>query len=114
MPKSKKPEEKLHIFVIITLFFLVAFALMALIVTFLPENPPESPPSTDLGGFCGTSSLASCTVEADCVAGGCSGQLCYGKSEPPKATTCEWTECYDAQKYGVSCGCVAQKCAWTK
>jgi eight-cysteine-cluster-containing protein len=69
------------------------------------------PPST---GFCGTSTRAACSSDADCVRGGCSSQVCYGKSEPPSATTCEWTECYDAQKYNMTCGCVGGKCAWSK
>jgi len=68
----------------------------------------------DLGGFCGTSMRAVCSSDSDCVAGGCSNHVCYGKNEPPSATTCEWRDCYDAQKYSVSCGCVAQKCAWKK
>lgn len=110
MPKSAKRGERLHAFVMITLFFLIAFALTALILATLPENPPVS----GLGGFCGTSSLASCSSDSDCVKGGCSGQLCYGKSEQPGATTCEWKDCYDDTKYGVTCGCSAGKCQWKK
>ncbi len=71
-------------------------------------------PPQDLGGFCGTSTHAACSADSDCAAGGCSNHVCYGKNEPPSATTCEWRECYDAEKYNVTCGCVAQKCAWAK
>jgi eight-cysteine-cluster-containing protein len=63
-------------------------------------------------GFCGTSTNGTCSTDADCVSGGCSGQVCQSASEPPVITTCEYTECYDAQRYGVGCGCHDGKCRW--
>lgn len=114
MPKKHaKLPGKLRTFLIFTIIALLAVLAVAALQRMTAPQPP-GPSAQDLGGFCGTSSLGSCSSDADCVAGGCSNQVCYGKNEPPSATTCEWTECYDAQKYNVSCGCVAQKCAWRK
>ena len=65
-----------------------------------------------LGGFCGWSSNASCASDADCMTGGCSGQVCQSINEEPVITTCEWTECYSAEAYGVICGCINATCQW--
>jgi eight-cysteine-cluster-containing protein len=67
---------------------------------------------SELGGFCGWSSNGPCAADADCVTGGCSGQVCQSISEEPVITTCEWSECYSAKAYGVSCGCVNATCQW--
>ena len=63
--------------------------------------------------FCGTSTKGSCASSADCVTGGCSGQVCQSKNEEPVITTCEWTGCYDETQYGLSCKCVENKCQWS-
>lgn len=63
-------------------------------------------------GFCGTSTNGQCSTDSDCMTGGCSGQVCQSKSEEPVITTCEYTECYNAQIYGVTCGCLDNKCQW--
>jgi len=62
--------------------------------------------------FCGTSTRGQCSSDVDCITGGCSGQVCQSRSEEPVITTCEYTECYNAQAYGVTCGCVNNKCQW--
>lgn len=61
--------------------------------------------------FCGSSSGSGCSVDSDCEPGGCSGQVCGGQGEN-LITTCEFRDCYDAEKYGVSCDCVENKCEW--
>ncbi len=63
--------------------------------------------------FCGTSTFAACSVDADCKAGGCSGQVCDAASAEPLVSTCEFRDCYDAARYEKRCGCVADKCAWS-
>ncbi|MFB6075943.1 MAG: eight-cysteine-cluster domain-containing protein [Candidatus Aenigmatarchaeota archaeon] len=63
-------------------------------------------------GFCGSSTQETCSADADCVAGGCSGQVCQSKNEESIISTCEWKECYDNEKYGLSCQCVEGKCQW--
>ncbi|MCI0503819.1 eight-cysteine-cluster domain-containing protein [Candidatus Micrarchaeota archaeon] len=73
-----------------------------------PGNGTEIPNS----GFCGTSTLGACSSDLDCISGGCSGQVCQSATEPGAITTCEYRECYNAQAYGVSCGCAAGKCRW--
>ena len=62
-------------------------------------------------GFCGKSTYAACASDDDCSAGGCSGQVCQGTGEDI-ATTCEYRDCYDTNRYGVSCGCVEDRCQW--
>lgn len=62
--------------------------------------------------FCGTSTNGQCSVDSDCTSGGCSGQVCQSKSEEPMITTCEYRDCYNAEAYGVKCGCVSEQCKW--
>ncbi|MFA6254617.1 MAG: eight-cysteine-cluster domain-containing protein [Patescibacteria group bacterium] len=69
--------------------------------------------TTNLGGFCGRSTKVECQTDADCKVGGCSGQICHGKSESI-TSTCEWKDCYDETKYNLSCGCVTGVCQWYK
>lgn len=64
------------------------------------------------GGFCGTSTMGSCSADTDCMTDGCSSQVCRSANEPPMITTCEWVECYDATKYSMACGCVENQCQW--
>ena len=66
----------------------------------------------DKAGFCGWSTNGNCVTNDDCMTGGCSGQVCQGKSEDPVITTCEWRDCYDSGSTGLGCGCVAGKCQW--
>jgi eight-cysteine-cluster-containing protein len=106
----KRPVKShchVHTFLILTAILLMALLVVALLLKFSYLQVPAAP-----GGFCGTSARDACASNADCVAGGCSGQVCESKNVEPYAGTCEWRGCYDEAKYGLSCGCVAQKCAW--
>ena len=62
--------------------------------------------------FCGYSTYGACDADSDCMTGGCSGQVCQSRFEDPVITTCEWRDCYNADKYDVSCGCVEGMCKW--
>jgi len=62
--------------------------------------------------FCGLSTYGNCLVDSDCVIGGCSAQVCQSKNEEPTVTTCEYKDCYNAEKYELKCKCLAQKCQW--
>jgi len=64
--------------------------------------------------FCGWSTAGLCSNDSDCMTGGCSGQVCQSTSEEPVVTTCEYSECYNAEAYGLSCGCVNGRCEWKK
>ncbi|MBM3209096.1 eight-cysteine-cluster domain-containing protein [Candidatus Shapirobacteria bacterium] len=75
-------------------------------------TPSSSPIPTET--FCGSSSLGKCAVDKDCLAGGCSGQICGTKNEGGRFTTCEWRDCYEARKYGLECKCIDKKCQWSK
>ncbi|HBR22030.1 MAG TPA: hypothetical protein DD713_05610 [Nitrospiraceae bacterium] len=65
-------------------------------------------------GFCGWSTGGECKTDSDCIKGGCSGQVCQSKKEGAVITTCEWRECYNANKYKVSCKCIEGRCEWGK
>ena len=67
---------------------------------------------TTVAGFCGRSTGGSYSSDTDCTTGGCSGQVCQSKSEEGAVTTCEYAECYDAAKYGLSCKCQGGGCRW--
>ena len=49
-----------------------------------------------------------CSVDQDCYATGCSGEVCTGE---PVATTCEYLEEYGCLTF-ASCGCVDGSCMW--
>lgn len=72
----------------------------------------ENSSNLNTKGFCGTSTLGTCNSDADCMSGGCSGQVCQSKSEEPIITTCEYRDCYNAEAYGLTCGCLNKKCQW--
>jgi len=65
----------------------------------------------NIGKFCGSSTLASCSEEKDCKTGGCSGQVCEGKDEDT-ITICVMRDCYNAESYGLECGCDNNECKW--
>ncbi len=62
--------------------------------------------------FCGWSTNGECSDDSECRAGGCSAQVCESINEKPSVTICDWRDCYDAETYGLSCGCVQGKCQW--
>ena len=57
--------------------------------------------------MCIKNSFDSCTTDADCMSGGCGGELCYNPAFGGGASTCECVK-----PTGVGCGCVNGKCAW--
>jgi len=63
-------------------------------------------------GFCGTSTLGECKKDSDCITGGCSSQVCQSKDEESINTDCEHRDCYDAELFGLECGCVEDSCQW--
>ncbi len=63
--------------------------------------------------FCGWSTYGSCSSDSDCIRGGCSGQVCQSRYEETIVTTCEWRDCYNAEKYGLRCRCVDGRCMWS-
>lgn len=55
-----------------------------------------------------------CTVDSDCVAAGCSGQLCVPKDKAGDImTTCEFKPEYECLKL-TSCSCIEGSCSWQK
>ncbi|VVB53619.1 Uncharacterised protein [uncultured archaeon] len=66
------------------------------------------------GGFCGRSTEGACRIDGDCVAGGCSGQICQSKNDEPLVSTCEYRECYNAAAYGLGCRCENNSCRWAQ
>lgn len=86
--------------------------LLALLFTLACVSQLQTDKQKDLGGFCGTSSFNACNSNLDCLVGGCSNQVCGNTESGEIITTCEYKECYDDMKYGVTCGCVQNKCMW--
>ncbi|MFH1226229.1 MAG: eight-cysteine-cluster domain-containing protein [bacterium] len=76
-----------------------------------PANPPVV--NQPIDEFCGRSTNAPCEADVDCIVGGCSNQICQGKNEE-FFTTCEYSDCYNAEKYGRNCGCFDRACQWIK
>ncbi len=68
----------------------------------------------DENGFCGTSTLGTCTVHSDCIRAGCSNSVCQSQNEEPSVTTCEFRECYDTNEFDAKCGCINGKCQWVE
>jgi hypothetical protein len=60
-------------------------------------------------GMCVKNGLESCTTDADCVAGGCGGELCYNPNLGGGFSTCE---CAGPAAPVDGCGCVNGQCAW--
>jgi|GEM_PF-594231 len=59
-------------------------------------------------GMCVKNSLAACETDADCMTGGCGGELCFNPADGPGFSTCECT----APTGPSGCGCVEGVCAW--
>jgi hypothetical protein len=64
---------------------------------------------TPASGQCVKNSNEACTTDADCVAGGCGGELCYNPAFGGGISTCE---CAGPGAPVAGCGCVAGKCTW--
>lgn len=78
------------------------------------NQPIGQSPGTVQGEFCGASTNGDCQENSDCQISGCSNQICQSQAEEPQTTTCEFRDCYDAQKYKAQCACQNQQCQWTE
>ena len=78
------------------------------------ENSPPITARNEEKYFCGKSSFGSCQTDADCIKGGCSGQICQSKDEEQKITTCEWRECYNSTRNNINCVCIKNRCRWNR
>ena len=87
--------------------YLVLLILISFLVAGCGSNPVKV--SED---FCGSSTKGVCSSDDDCIAGGCSGQVCQSKSDEQMFTTCEYRDCYDNEKYNLECKCVENECTW--
>ncbi len=109
--KKENMVDSLSKFVSFVALVLAAGVLLLIGYSLYITTNGSSTPTQD---FCGWSTNGECVYDSDCIAGGCSIQLCQSKDEAPAVTTCEWRDCYDASKYGLTCGCVDGKCQWSK
>ncbi|MDI6745074.1 MAG: eight-cysteine-cluster domain-containing protein [Thermodesulfovibrionales bacterium] len=105
---------------IIAIIYIIASILFLSIYSYASEKPETFQPEgfqislQYKNGFCGWATGGECKSDSDCIKGGCSGQVCQSQKEAPVITTCEWRECYNANKYTVSCRCVENRCEWGK
>ncbi|MEM0468783.1 MAG: eight-cysteine-cluster domain-containing protein [Pyrobaculum sp.] len=90
----------------------VALVVVAAFVWHSAQNKRDVNNCPSSVGFCGISTNGPCESDADCLRDGCSGQVCRSVREEPVVTTCEWRDCYDAEKYKVACKCVNGMCQW--
>ncbi len=90
----------------------ILFILLATSLAWECAASPKVDPPIPSKGFCGWATKGACKTDADCMTGGCSGQVCQSKKEEPAITTCEYRDCYRAESFGVKCGCVKNKCQW--
>jgi len=72
----------------------------------------ENDSKLGIGEFCGTSTYGACETDADCLRAGCSDSVCQSVGEESVITTCEFKECYNAEKYNARCVCLENKCQW--
>jgi eight-cysteine-cluster-containing protein len=79
-----------------------------------PENSLSITARNEERFFCGKSTLGACQTDADCIKGGCSGQVCQSKNEESAVTTCEYRSCYDSTKYNINCVCIKNRCMWNR
>ncbi len=107
--RSRMKSSFLILFIII---FLPLFALDGCAFSGSSSESKNDNGSKDVARFCGWSTNAPCLQNYDCIVSGCSNQVCQGANEPPALSTCEWTDCFDAEKFSMACGCVEGKCKW--
>jgi eight-cysteine-cluster-containing protein len=69
------------------------------------REPSVSPRDPMYDRYEGTDYVNNCRADADCVTGGCSGEVCT--AEPGIATTCELVPPAPG-----ACGCVSGQCQW--
>ena len=56
-----------------------------------------------------------CVTDADCVLGGCSGELCVSANSEPVYSICMWREEYACYREPTtSCGCNNGSCGWAQ
>lgn len=94
---------------ILPIILIVAGAIV--IVSSVPIVESVKGPQED---FCGVSTNGTCETNADCIEAGCSGSTCQSVDEEDTVSTCEWKDCYDNEKYDLSCQCVEGKCMWSE
>jgi len=75
---------------------------------------PKTVPPIEPAEFCGSSTQGPCYSDAECKRSGCSGQICQSAKEEPVGTRCDYKECYNAEKFGMKCGCLDGRCQWAK
>jgi len=60
--------------------------------------------------FCGVSSNSPCSSDSECIASGCSSEVCQSILDEPAITACIYKECYTPLNH--ECLCNENKCQW--
>jgi len=63
--------------------------------------------------YYGQSTNGSCLKQSDCTVTGCSSEICQSKKEETRLSVCIFRE-DTPQSMGYLCGCVNQRCSWSK
>ncbi len=61
----------------------------------------------------GSSTHGKCSIDDDCITGGCNGEICQSKSEEPLMSICVYDPPYP-KDFGYECKCIDQECMWFK
>ncbi|MEM0475772.1 MAG: eight-cysteine-cluster domain-containing protein [Candidatus Norongarragalinales archaeon] len=75
-------------------------------------SEPTPPPLPSEMLLTSPTPLTFCSTDADCVVGGCSGELCGLRGEE-LVSTCVWKPEYACFEK-TTCGCVDGKCEWKR
>ncbi len=99
--------KRILIFITIALF-LISFVFAQSMTSKTVENTNGS----EKNSFCGTSTYGECETNSDCARAGCSDSVCQSINEETVITTCEFKDCYNAEKYNMRCKCINGQCQW--
>ena len=88
--------------------------------TAVPDSNTNQYKSTDPNPEQGSSTpgyhgiaLGNCNKDSDCILSGCNKEICQAVGIEPAMSTCEYRE-DTPLRLGYKCGCVQNKCDWTK
>ncbi len=77
----------------------------------ISSNPGDNQNNSD---YYGTSTLEACSIDTDCQALGCNGEICGAKNSDYGVSDCLFPSQPLPKDLGYMCKCVFKKCQWNK
>lgn len=94
----------------VLLFLLLVMAVTAFLMVTVFTSQVKTGNNNNAGRI---AQAVECYKDADCLAGGCSGQFCLPRDKASQAyTTCEWRADYACYAEN-NCACRNNKCQWS-